>query len=125
MSLFANIDLMNKALDATLLRKNVISDNISNVDTPNYKRKDVSFESILQKELNAAEDYNIRNIDLDKVEAQVYVDQSNSAYRMDGNNVDIDVEMVEEAKVYARYNALITRVNAQLNRFTTVLQNIK
>ncbi|WP_278287146.1 hypothetical protein [Cellulosilyticum ruminicola] len=44
---------------------------------------------------------------------------------MDNNNVDIDVEMAEEAKVYARYNALITRVNAQLNRFTTVLQNIK
>lgn len=47
MDLFANIDLMNRALDATLLKKSVISENISNVDTPNYKRKDVSFETIL------------------------------------------------------------------------------
>lgn len=123
MDLFTNIDLMNRALDATLLKKNVISENISNVDTPNYKRKDVSFETILQKEVNANK--SILNLDLDKIQPEVYIDQTASSYRMDGNNVDIDVEMAEEAKVYARYNALITRVNAQLNRFTTVLQNIK
>ena len=93
------------------------------MDTPNYKRKDVSFETILQKEVNANK--NISNLDLNKIEPKVYVDEKSSSYRMDGNNVDIDVEMAEEAKVYARYNALITRVNAQLNRFTTVLQNIK
>lgn len=123
MDLFANIDLVNKALDATLIKKNVISENISNVDTPNYKRKDVNFESILQKEINNKK--NILDLDLSKIQPEVYVDQASSNYRMDGNNVDIDVEMAEEAKVYARYSALITRVNAQLNRFTTVLQNIK
>ncbi len=123
MDLFNNIDLMNRALDATLLRKNIISQNISNVDTPNYKRKDVSFETILLKEINTNK--GISNLDLDKIQPKVYVDNTSSSYRMDGNNVDIDVEMAEEAKVYARYNALITRVNAQLNRFTTVLQNIK
>ena len=123
MSWFANIDLMNKALDATLLKKSVISENISNVDTPNYKRKDVNFESILQKELDIHK--SAQNLDLNKIEPQVYIDEATSAYRMDGNNVDIDVEMAEEAKIYARYNALITRVNAQLNRFTTVLQNIR
>lgn len=123
MDLFTNIDLMNRALDATILKKSVISENISNVDTPNYKRKDVSFETILQKEINANK--SISNLDLDKIQPEVYVDETAASYRMDGNNVDIDVEMAEEAKVYARYNALITRVNAQLNRFTTVLQNIK
>ena len=123
MSWFANIDLMNKALDATLLKKSVISENISNVDTQNYKRKDVNFESILQKELDIHK--SAQNLDLNKIEPQVYIDEATSAYRMDGNNVDIDVEMAEEAKIYARYNALITRVNAQLNRFTTVLQNIR
>lgn len=123
MDLFANIDLVNKALDATLIRKNVISENISNVDTPNYKRKDVSFETILQKEINTKR--NILDLDLSKIQPEIYIDKTSSNYRMDGNNVDIDVEMAEEAKVYARYSALITRVNAQLNRFTTVLQNIK
>lgn len=123
MDLFANIDLVNRALDATLLKKNVISENISNVDTPNYKRKDVIFETILQKEINSKK--NVLGLDLSKIQPEVYVDEASSSYRMDGNNVDIDVEMAEEAKVYARYNALITRVNAQLNRFTTVLQNIK
>lgn len=116
--MFEQINLMNRALDATLLRKNVISENISNVDTPNYKRKDVKFETLLAKALD-------KNIDVNQVQPEVYTDRSNASYRLDGNNIDIDIEMAEEAKVYARYNALITRVNAQLGRFTTVLQNIK
>lgn len=123
MDLFANIDLLNRALDAALVKKNVISENISNVDTPNYKRKNVSFETILQKEIKNKK--SILNVDFNNIQPKVYVDEASSRYRMDNNNVDIDVEMAEEAKVYARYNALITRVNAQLNRFTTVLQNIK
>ena len=37
MDIFANINLVNKAIDATLTRKELISQNISNVDTPHYK----------------------------------------------------------------------------------------
>lgn len=83
----------------------------------------MSFETILQKEIKNKK--SILNVDFNNIQPKVYVDEASSRYRMDNNNVDIDVEMAEEAKVYARYNALITRVNAQLNRFTTVLQNIK
>lgn len=120
--MFSNIDIMNKALDAAVLRKNVISENISNVDTPNYKRKDVAFETLLMKEINKN---GASNINLSEIEPTVYTDRANTSYRTDGNNVDIDTEMAEEAKVYARYSALVQRVNAQLNRFNTVLQNLK
>ncbi len=122
MNIFSNIDLTNKAINAALVKKNVISENISNVDTPGYKRKDVEFESILSKELSKT---TVSELDLDQVEPRIYTQYQNSSYRMDGNNVDIDVEMAEEAKISSRYNALITRVNAQLGRFTTVLQNLK
>lgn len=122
MNIFSDIDLMNQAISATMLRKSVISQNISNVDTPGYKRKDVAFESILKKKIQKLDgsELNIRDI-----EPEIYIDYSNSSYRLDGNNVDIDVEMAEEAKVSARYNALITRVNGQLGRFSTILQNLK
>ena len=38
MDIFTSVNLVNKAIDATLIRKELISQNISNVDTPNYKR---------------------------------------------------------------------------------------
>lgn len=122
MNIFSDIDLMSKALNATMLRKSVIAENISNVDTPGYKRKDVKFEEILTSEMNKK---GRMQINLQDIEPEVYVDYENSSYRLDGNNVDVDVEMAEDAKVSARYNALVTRVNSQLGRFSTVLQSLK
>ncbi len=122
MDLFHNIDIINKTLDATMLKYNVISDNISNVDTPGYKRKDVAFEGFLEKEIDKR---GIKNINQENISPVVYVDKKNYAYRMDGNNVDIDIEMAEAAKVKLKYDALITRTSAQLNRFKTILQTIK
>ena len=42
--------LMKMGLDATELRNRTIANNIVNINTPNYKRKYVTFEdSIMQK----------------------------------------------------------------------------
>lgn len=122
MDIFSNINLVNKAIDATLTRKELISQNISNVDTPNYKRQDINFEAVLS---NWIQNKGVSNIDSGQLKASVYTDHQASSYRMDGNNVDIEVERSEETKVELRYNTLVTRITAQLNRFETVLQNLK
>ena len=122
MNIFSNVDLVNKAIDASLLRKQLIGQNISNVDTPNYKRKDIDFESVLLKEI---QNRGIKNIDLNQLNAEIYTDHARSSYRMDGNNVDIEVERSEEAKVELRYNALVSRITDQLGRMKTILQNLK
>ncbi|HHW70603.1 MAG TPA: hypothetical protein GX392_04560 [Clostridiales bacterium] len=44
---FTNIGYLQKALDATWQRDEIISHNISNIDTPNYKSQGISFESFL------------------------------------------------------------------------------
>ncbi len=120
--MFRNIDIMNKVLDATMLRYSVISDNISNVDTPGYKRKDVAFENLLAQEIDKK---GIENINMNQIDPKVYIDKQNYSYRMDGNNIDIDVEMAEAAKVKLKYDTLISRTTSQLSRFKTILQTIK
>jgi flagellar basal-body rod protein FlgB len=40
--------VMNKALDGLSRRHKAIASNLANVDTPNYRRRDVSFEGALQ-----------------------------------------------------------------------------
>ncbi len=122
MDLFSNIDIMNKALDAAILKHDVISNNISNADTPGYKRQDVAFESLLLKEINKN---GIKSINEERITPAVYEDKKNYSYRMDENNVDIDTEMAEEAKVVARYNVLTVRATAQLSRFKTILQTLR
>ena len=122
MNIFSNVNLVNKAINATLVRKDLISQNIANVDTPNYKRQDIDFESVLLKELQSAGG---KEIDINRLNADIYTDLKDSSYRMDGNNVDIEVERSEETKVELRYNTLVTRITAQLNRMETILQNLK
>jgi len=45
--ILAGTDVLEKSLDAALLRNEAISQNIANVDTPGYKRKTVAFEEYL------------------------------------------------------------------------------
>ena len=50
-NIYSYVDVLNKAANASWLREQTISNNISNADTPGYKRKDVDFESVLREEL--------------------------------------------------------------------------
>jgi len=48
-NVFDYINVLDKAADAAWLRNDAISNNISNADTPGYKRHDVNFEVQLAK----------------------------------------------------------------------------
>jgi flagellar basal-body rod protein FlgB len=48
------MDMLKRGLDAAWLRNDVISQNIANVDTPNYKRKEVRFEEFLNAEMKTS-----------------------------------------------------------------------
>ena len=47
---FRYINVLDKAADASWARNEVLNNNMANVATPNYKRKDVRFESYLEGE---------------------------------------------------------------------------
>lgn len=45
------VNILDKAADVANLRNELLTNNIANVSTPNYKRKDLDFESVLQENL--------------------------------------------------------------------------
>lgn len=122
---FNYINILKKAADASWKRNEVISNNIANVDTPGYKRKDVQFESYLMGALtgDGSLDRRVANVRMDTINPQVYTDYSNLSYRMDGNNVDIDTETAMLAENQIRYYALMDSMTQEFNRLKMVLQN--
>lgn len=120
--MFQNLDVINKALDANMLRYDLISNNIANSETVGYKRQDVRFQDILSQEIEMK---GIGNIDISKLDSVIYTDNGNFSQRLDGNNIDIDKEMAELSKTKLRYDTLIQRTNAQISRYKYILQNIK
>lgn len=110
-------NLIKNALDATELRQQMISSNIANVNTPDYKVNKVDFENRLEKAYDGIgmTKTNVRHIGIgnpDEVRA-VVTKRTNSIVKENGNNVDIDMEMTDEAATSIQYNALITQLNAK------------
>jgi flagellar basal-body rod protein FlgB len=116
----SNVDIFEKALDASWLRNEIISGNIANADTPKYKRKDVEFEKILADAVNSKNKKKLEN-----VKPRIVVKNDNLQTRIDENNVDIDVEMVEMVKNSIRYNTLISQVSHEFKRINIVLNNTR
>lgn len=118
------INVLDKAADASWTRNTVLSNNIANADTPNYKRKDVQFETYLSNAVAGTDSLNetIANLDLSTLNATTYTEQSNLSYRMDGNNVDITTENVELAKNQIRYYTLMNSITYDFNNLKTALK---
>ncbi|MDF2510867.1 MAG: hypothetical protein K0S04_733 [Herbinix sp.] len=120
---FNYINVLNKAASASWKRNEVIANNIANVDTPGYKRKDVQFQSYLQSALlgDNSLDSRIADANMDQLEATVYTDNASLSYRMDGNNVDIDTESAKLAENQIRYQALLESMTQEFSRIKAVL----
>ncbi len=124
-SIFNYVNILDKAADASWTRNTVISNNIANVDTPNYKRKDIEFETYLQEELAGSDSTTlseaVSDVEMGHLNSTSYTDMSNLSYRLDGNNVDIDTENVELASNQIKYNALLQSITHEFSMIKTAL----
>ncbi len=121
------VNILDKAADAANLRNELLTNNIANVSTPNYKRKDLDFESVLQGELagekNLSKAVKKANQNLETLDAQGYTDNASRSYRLDGNNVDINTEEARLAENQIKYQALVDLMNQEFARYNTVLSS--
>lgn len=125
-NVYSYINVLNKAADASWLREETIANNLANVNTPGYKRKDVDFQSVLRRELGSMKytslDSKVEHVDLSRLNASTYVDAANYSYRIDKNNVDVDTENVELASEKLRYDALTDSMTQEFSRLRTAMQ---
>ena len=118
------INVLEKAADASWTRNSLISNNIANVDTPGYKRKDIHFEDYLLNAVSDGDslDDDIANVDLDTLTATTYTDYGTVRYRLDGNNVDIDTENAELAKNQIKYYTMLDSITQEFSRLKSVIK---
>ncbi len=124
-SAFDYVNVLDKAADASWLRETAIANNVSNVDTPGYKRQDVDFENVLSQALKKTQYSSLQeavsSVNLDSLEPTVYTDYESYSYRLDGNNVDIDTENVELASEQLRYTTLTTAISQEFSRLKSAM----
>ena len=115
MELFDTTQLaLGAALRGASARQTALSDNLANVDTPGYVRKDVPFHETLQAALRGGND----------PETTGFAPQSDAtaaAVRPDGNSVDVDAESSALAQNALEYDALTRVAGARIDILKTAM----
>ena len=124
---FENIDLMGRALSGSWQKNSAIANNIANVNTPGYKRQTLNFQEVLRNQMDMNESVKLKLTNPKHMDPTGTSDFSvetisDTSYRVDDNNVDIDVENAEMAKNTIYYNAVVNQVNSQFNRLKTAFK---
>ena len=87
--------LLTQGMDAVWEKQKVISQNIANADTPGYKAKTVNFKTVLSQKCSRPEFHDDKD---NGINIETYITtQENSNQLLDGNNVNVDKEMIDLA----------------------------
>jgi flagellar basal-body rod protein FlgB len=108
-----NYTAVKKMMDVSALRHASIASNLANVSTPGYKRVDLS--KSFEQELNAS--IKSRNSDLiAEASPSTEVDTFTASTRADGNNVQIDSELLGLTKNTMNFNVLTEFASGSLKQ---------
>jgi len=117
------LKVLGAALNYRTLNQNVISSNIANADTPEYKAKRVEFEGALQRAIDldekrkmnaeSPEHFSTGMGGISKISPEVY-DDPNGEVNEDGNTVNRDEEMSRLTENQIMYDATVNLINKKL-----------
>lgn len=128
--------LLEMGLHASVVRRDVIANNIANVDVPNFKRSEVAFEANLKRALESeravAEEPALQifmpghvarrsAVDYRSVEPGVHTDYL-STMRADGNNVDMEDEITKMTRNQMQYNLYVDRIGSQFRNWNSFIR---
>ena len=99
------------ALTGLDMRQQAIADNIANIETPGFLSKQVDFEASLRAAVAGG----------DPTSTRFDVSRSLAPTRMNGNNVNIDVEIMANAEVRLRQQLAIQALNSEYTLLRTAI----
>lgn len=114
--------LLEKSLSASALRNRVIANNLANIDTPGFKKSYVVFEDILRDALGTEKSISLRRTHprhfgvsdkIEEIQPRVEKD-TRTSLRLEGNNVDIEEEMIHLVMNAVNHNFAVQRLNSKL-----------
>lgn len=97
------LGVLSFAIDGVTEQQNAVANNIANDQTPNFTDTEVNFQQSLQQAIDAP----------GPATASITVDPSSAAPASNGNNVDLNTELVESEKAVLQYQTISESLNAQ------------
>lgn len=126
-----SLRVAREALTGLSRRQQAISSNVANIDTPGYRRREVTFEAALRTEIaTAGAGPQLARTDPRHLAGNGAAGDLSPASRSrdvvagrnDGNNVDIDEEMMLLVETQLRYQALSQSIGTRLNTLRSIIR---
>jgi flagellar basal-body rod protein FlgB len=106
------------AIRGTEARQTVLANNLANVNTPGFKRSDVSFQGALADALQSSSNGSTAGVD--DTQFTTTTDTSTSM-RADGNNVDVDTESANLSKNQLLFDSVMAIDTKRLHTMDTAI----
>ncbi|EQA53419.1 flagellar basal-body rod protein FlgB [Leptospira kmetyi serovar Malaysia str. Bejo-Iso9] len=130
-------DLLERGMNNSIFKRKVISDNIANADVPHFKRSEVIFESMIKRAVESEKIEAIKEVptqisderhiqffkalDYREVQPKANIDYL-TTMRADGNNVDVEKEVVEASNSQMQYMMMSERINQNYRDLKQVMR---
>ena len=108
---------IEKAMQGSLLRQQVLANNIANANTPGYQRSDVDFQSALAQAFSSGTPSTSQ---LDQITFSPQP-AANGAMQVDGNTVDINTENADLSENTLDYQALESVMGTRMSILKTAI----
>ena len=109
------IRALGRFLDVSVVRSEVITSNLANIDTPGYHARDINFRQELDR---ANGDSQLAYADFSPVVRQV----EGLASRPDGNNVSLEREGLLLAETQLRFQTGVQLLKAEFHRILSAIR---
>ena len=107
---------MQHALSRASQRHALLANNLANVNTPGYKRRDMDFNIVLEEEMNSP---------TNRLSGGESGETTGGALRLDGNGVDLEKEVMSLAETELRYQALTDMAGTYFSGMKNVIREGK
>ena len=111
------VELLEAGLRAEALRQQAVANNVSNLQTPGYRRLDVRFEQLLSKAIDSGGE-----IDLEEIELELF-QPKNTAVNPNGNDVNLEAETGELIKNSLRQKAFVRLLSKKYSQIDQAINN--
>ena len=128
-----SVPSLDVALNGLMERNKLITSSIANVSTPGYKKQSIDFETDLRKaqgltneiqmplQKTDGQHINFETQEISDLHSEIMTDLE-SELHSDGNNIDIDSEMVSLAKTGMKFRAISDLAQRQFSGLRSVIR---
>lgn len=116
--------VLEQMLQFTAARHKVLAENIANIDTPNYRQKDLSverFQQVMQERLDKRESSPVGSVTFDDINGEL-TNPNDGILFHDGNNRSAEQLMSEFAKNALMHNMAVEMLRKQYSMMEMALK---